>query len=117
MHNEMLRRHPRIAYKGDNPIYELVPDTKEAEKEVDEDTMAHLLPTSVTQEMNGVKYRFYFRLRGSHEYDTKEMAILIDDIIAEAKEQGIETLPPNEVERMKQEWGAEFEQKNEGMSI
>lgn len=41
---------------------------------------------------------------GSSEYDTKEMAILIDGIVSEAKELGIDTMTPQEIERMKGEW-------------
>ena len=37
--------------------------------------------------------------------DTKEMSMLIDFTVQEAKQQGIETLPPNEIERIKQLWG------------
>jgi hypothetical protein len=42
--------------------------------------------------------------KGSSEYDSREMAVLIDGIISEAKEMGIETLPPREVERLKEMW-------------
>lgn len=42
---------------------------------------------------------------GTSVYDSKQMARLIDAVIADCKEQGIETLPPNEIERMKQQWG------------
>lgn len=42
--------------------------------------------------------------RGSSEYDSREMAVLIDGIIDEAKGLGIETLPPEEVARMKERW-------------
>ncbi len=38
---------------------------------------------------------------GSSEYDSREMAILIDGIISEAKELGIETMTREELERMK----------------
>lgn len=38
---------------------------------------------------------------GSHVYDTKEMARLIDYIVEQAKELDIETLTPDELERMK----------------
>lgn len=47
------------------------------------------------------EYRVF---KGSSEYDSKEMAILIDGIISEAKELEIETLPPHEVERLKEMW-------------
>ena len=44
---------------------------------------------------------------GSSTYDSKEMAVLIDGVISECKELDIETLPPYEIERMKNEWGKE----------
>lgn len=46
----------------------------------------------------------YAQLKGTSEYDTREMARFIDGIVSEAKDLGIETLPPDEVERMKREW-------------
>lgn len=45
---------------------------------------------------------FYY---GSSEYNTKQMSRLIDLIIDECKEQGIETLTPDEIARMKASWG------------
>lgn len=41
---------------------------------------------------------------GSSVYDSKEMARLIDWLIEEAKELDIETLPPDEIERIKSSW-------------
>lgn len=48
--------------------------------------------------------------KGSHLYDTKQMSRLIDYIVDEAKELGIETLTPEELERMTEraEDGASF---------
>jgi hypothetical protein len=43
-------------------------------------------------------------LRGSHTYNTAEMARLIDATVEQAKELGIETLTPAELERMKASW-------------
>jgi len=55
----------------------------------------HLRPTSKTQIMaNGELYRCYYVMRGSHTYNTKEMARLIDGVVQEARDLGIETLPP-----------------------
>lgn len=42
---------------------------------------------------------------GSSCYDTREMAILIDELVATAQELGIETLPPSEVDSLKSLWG------------
>lgn len=50
------------------------------------------------------KFASYLMIKGSSEYDTAEMSHFIDRIVEEAKELGIETAPPNELERMKQEW-------------
>lgn len=43
-------------------------------------------------------------MRGSSTYNTAEMSRLIDGAVSEAKEMGIETLPPKELERMKATW-------------
>ena len=68
----------------------------------------HLRPTTFTKVLdNGRLYRVYYVMRGSHTYDTKEMSRLIDGTVSEAKELGIETMTPNEIERMKQQWGKE----------
>lgn len=42
---------------------------------------------------------------GSSQYDTKEMSVLLDGIIADAKEMGIQTETPDEIARMKAQWG------------
>ena len=51
------------------------------------------------------KFASYLMIKGSSEYDTVEMSHFIDRIVEEAKELGIETATPDELERMKQEWG------------
>lgn len=55
-------------------------------------------------EDSGLETVFYRVYRGSHTYDTKEMSILIDGTVQEAKDQGIETLPPEKLERMYNAW-------------
>lgn len=42
---------------------------------------------------------------GSSTYDTKEMARLIDYVVEEAKEIGVDTRTPEEIENMKNLWG------------
>lgn len=44
---------------------------------------------------------FYY---GSSCYNTKQMSRLIDAAVFDCKEQGIETLPPDEIEEMKRAW-------------
>lgn len=52
--------------------------------------------------MTGIQLQCYF---GSSTFDTKEMSVFIDGLVYECRQLGIETLPPEEIERMKQEWG------------
>ena len=54
-----------------------------------------------------IKDQSYVRMavmRGSHTYDSREMSRLIDGTVADAKELGIETLPPDQIERMVKSW-------------
>lgn len=53
----------------------------------------------------GIQLQCYF---GSSTYDTKEMAVFINGIVSECHEMGIETATPEELERMKREWGVEL---------
>jgi len=41
---------------------------------------------------------------GSSDFDTREMSVFIDNLIQECKQQDIEYLPPNEIERMLTAW-------------
>jgi hypothetical protein len=52
--------------------------------------------------ITGVQLQCYF---GSSTYDTKEMSVLIDGLVSECKALEIETLTPDELNRLKQEWG------------
>ena len=54
--------------------------------------------------LKGKEFTHYKIFKGSSEYNTTEMAVLIDGIVSEAKELGIETLPPYQLEEMKKLW-------------
>ena len=56
--------------------------------------------------LNGKQFTHYMVFKGSSEYDTREMAILIDGVVSEAKDLDIETLPPAEIARLKSLWEA-----------
>ena len=101
MHNHLLRQYGQLQIIDDQGVYLVLPDTEEAQKAIDESETYHLKPTSQVKPGKGGKmYRTYMMLKGSREYDTKEMARLIDGLVKECKEAGIETLPPEEIERM-----------------
>lgn len=57
-----------------------------------------------TGEINGKGFIHWAIIKPSHEYNTEEMAVLIDGTVVEAKELDIETLTPAELERMKAAW-------------
>jgi hypothetical protein len=59
-----------------------------------------------TATLQGKEFTHYKIYKGSSEYTTLEMAVLIDGIVSEAKELGIETIPPKEIERLKTMWRA-----------
>lgn len=54
--------------------------------------------------LNGTPFTHYRVFKGSSEYDTREMSVLIDGIISECAELGIDTMPPEDVERVKESW-------------
>ena len=51
----------------------------------------------------------YVLLEHSRFFDTRQMSILIDGVVAECKGQGIETMTPDEIAKLKQEWGIKLE--------
>lgn len=55
--------------------------------------------------VQGREFTHYKIYKGSSEYNSKEMAILIDGIIQEAQNLGIETITPAEKERLLKEMG------------
>lgn len=64
-------------------------------------------------EENSKEVYFYKVYRGTHTYDTKEMAKLIDGTIQECKQVGIDTATPAEIERMQQLWEQHYLNKKE----
>lgn len=97
-HNVMLRRYGVLETVDDTPVYLLFPDTDEAQKKVDEAETYHVKPTSNVRAGNdGKMYRTYMLLKGSHEYDTAEMAALIAGLRDECTNVGIPVETPDEI--------------------
>lgn len=102
LHNDMLRHYGQRMMIDDKCVYVPIPDTEEAEKTADESSTVHLKATSsVEVGKNGITYRYYVMLRGSHEYSTREMTVLLDGLIQEAKNLDIETLTPSQLADMR----------------
>nr|DAH34018.1 MAG TPA: NinB protein [Caudoviricetes sp.] len=100
-HNMMLRRYGQNLLIDGIKAYIRIPDTEKAEKMALEASTYHIRPTSQTVSgSDGVTYRTYVMLKGSSDYDTREMSELIDGLVSECKECGIETATPEELQRM-----------------
>ena len=52
-------------------------------------------------ELDGKEFTHYRIFKGSSQMDSKEFAVLLDGLIEECKEQGIPTLTPDEVAKLK----------------
>lgn len=74
----------------------------------------HLKPTQKTLSKGNKLYRWYYQIKGSSEYNTVEMSRLIDGVVNECKEMGIETLQPEELERMMAEYGKKIGKRADG---
>lgn len=57
-----------------------------------------------TSLLNGKEFNHYKIYKGSSEYDTKEMSILLEGVVQEAKNLGIKTKDDIELERLIKEW-------------
>lgn len=51
------------------------------------------------------KFTSYIRILGSSHFDTEEMSHFINLIVEDCKDQGIQTLTPNELKELKERWG------------
>lgn len=104
-HNLMLRRYGTLEEFDGRPVYIIIQDTDEASQKADEAETYHIKPTAQVKEGNdGLQYRTYLLLKGSHEYDTAEMSDLIEGLVDECKQVGIETATPDEIANMLSLW-------------
>lgn len=55
--------------------------------------------------LNGKLFNHYKIYKGSSEYNTKEMSILLNGVVQEARNLGIKTKEDYEIEKLIEEWG------------
>lgn len=55
-------------------------------------------------DINGQKAVQLLCYFGSSTYNTKEFSVLLDGVISEMKEMGLETMPPEEIKRIEEMW-------------
>lgn len=91
--NHLITSYGQLEYQDDEPLTYGTKATPEYVRELAE---VHLLLFRTDEE----GWNWYVMFRGSHTYDSKEMAKLIDGTIEECKAQGIETMTPGELARL-----------------
>ncbi len=99
--NIMIGRYGQTDYINGQPV---MLKTQIPVSDMLEQENLHCLPCGGKTEENGLHTYFYRVCRGSHTYNTEEMSVLIDGVVQEARDQGIETATPDEIERMKALW-------------
>lgn len=100
-HNLMLRRYGTLEEFDGQSVYWVIPDTDDASKKADEAETYHIKPTSHVREGNdGLMYRTYLLLKGSHSYTREEFSHLVNGLVDECKGVGIQTATPDELDRM-----------------
>ena len=102
VHHQMIFRYGQYKRTKDGNLVFCMRPTSE---DFMDDPTRHLKPTGRTEMRNGVSYSWYVEMRGSHEYNTQEMAKLIDGVVSECKELGIETLSDDELRRIEAQNG------------
>ena len=111
-HNLMLRRYGQDEIYEGKLIYVIIPDTEEAEEKALESDTFHIRPTSeVNTDKDGMGFRTYIMRKGSSQYDTREMSQLINGLVTECNQMGIETLPADELRRMMEMYEQHYRKK------
>ena len=100
--NHLIASYGQFEMIGDEPM---IYKTNASEEYMQELETIHTKCVKITEE-KGKKVYFYRIYRGSHTYDSAEMAKLIKGTVHECELQGIETLTSNELERMIGKWKA-----------
>lgn len=106
VYEQMLKRYGTF-YRNDDGSY----ITVTVKKEVDMSKISgHWMHCG--DDPNG-KFTAYMMIKGSSEYDTKEMSDLLEGIVSEARELGIQTETDKEHQAMIEEWGKQYAKARE----
>lgn len=102
--NHLIADYGQIEYVDDEPlIYKTTaPEDYMMELETIHSKCVYMKPES------GKMVYFYRIYRGSHTYNSEEMAALISGTIEECRQQGIETATPDELARMAASWESKY---------
>lgn len=100
-HNLMLRRYGELETIDGQVVYWVIPETEEATRTAYEAETYHLKPTSNVREGNdGIMYRTYLLLKGSHSLSRSEFSKLLNGLVDECHNCGIETKSQEEIDSL-----------------
>ena len=105
LHNLLLRGHPIPLEVSGELATVFIPDTDEAERTALKSETFHIMPYRGFDDIeyrNGKMMRKYLIIKGTHEMNINEMSVLIEGLVYECKEHGIETMTPRELEELRQ---------------
>lgn len=107
--NQLITDYGQIMYLEEG--VPLIYKTNAPPEYVQELEEPHLKLVKTTIEKNKEVY-FYRMYRGSHTYNSTEMAKLIEETVATCKEQGINTATPAEIAHMQELWERKYGKVN-----
>ena len=102
-HSLMLARYGQTAKdsNGNNLIVSVLSSIPESDVVAQ---LGYVAPIPTHGFIGDKEFIHYRVLKGSHDFDSREMSIFIDGIVSECKEQGIETMTPKELDELKRSW-------------
>lgn len=100
VHNMLLRDYGTLEQVAGQNVQVWLPDDPETYTLALESSEYHYAPTSYSKLIDGKMWHLFYQIKGSSQYDTAEMSTLINGAVSEAEMMGIETIPPEELERM-----------------
>lgn len=107
MKNLLLARYGQREIINDRPVYFLV----DPSIDLLENENIHAVCVGFEKNEAGELNARWDIIRGTHTYDSREMSILIDGTVEDAKQMGVRTETPAEIERMKALWSQYYNTK------
>ena len=100
IHNMLLALYGDVEMIDGQVVEVWIKESEKALHDVREASEHHLKPTSNLTFRDGELFRSYQMMKGSSQYDSKQMSRLINGLLDECREQGIPTITDEECERM-----------------
>lgn len=95
LHEQLLLRYGTTAMINGSPVLFTL------RADINPHLVSKYVEIMKMKEVKGKMFAVYRVLKGSSEMDSKEFAHLLEGLISECQEQGIETMTPEEIARLK----------------